>query len=159
MWGRGLREEDSTGRGEDKAPALLWACSRGHLPELLRRNRWCRKQEIPSGQHWQAFGFVLSIPSWLALDSTPEDAHSVPDSPEKGTVHFLSQEPLGGFVRLAVRPAAGKTSSRQDSEVDTIAFPSPGSPCYAFLLIPWSGLIQIPGAKNPPSYRALNGTW
>lgn len=103
----------------------------------------------------KAFGFVLSIPSWLTWDSAPEDTHFVPDRPEKGRIHCLSQEPCGGFVRLAVRPAAGKTSDRQDYEVGTVAFLSPGSPCCAFLLIPWSGLIQMPGAKNPLSQRAL----
>lgn len=106
------------------------------------------------GSPGKAFGFLLSILAWLTWDSTPEDAHSVPDRPEKRQ-SSLSQEPLGGFIRLAVRPAAGNTSDRQDYEVATAAFLSPESPCWAFLLIPWSGLIQVPGVKNPLSYKAL----
>lgn len=115
----GPREEDLGGRDEDTC-LNSWGGTGGVGSKRSR-----------VGSTGKAFGFVLSIPPWLAWDSTPEDAHSVPDCPQIGRDHCPSQERLGGFIRLVVRPAAFKTSDRQDYEVGTVAFPSPGFPCCA----------------------------
>lgn len=62
-----------------------------------------------------------------------QDAHSAPDTHAKSTVHFLSQGPLGDFLRPAARPAAGKTSHRQGCRGGPVSFLSPGAPSSQFL--------------------------